>query len=542
MLCFLQPFFRCSHVPPSFRIASVGKTRLLTYGTFLAAALLAIGAGVLATIRLNEARHATTWVRHTHQVLDALHEIRSAVAAAEAAQHALIRALPEQQAEKHHARAATALQRGRELTRDNDIQQKRLDTLEQLVQERLSELSTTLALVQRGQADSARLTVRDDESEHRTDRIHNLLAQMTATEHELLGNRVSQHMAHADRGRLYVLIALGASVLLAALGAQLLRREQRRAQDHADVAETAASAARRSEARFRTALDAMLDAFYIARPVSDPSGHVEDFAVVEANEAGATLAGVAREGLLGAQITTFLPPDHAAALISTCARVMNTGERYIGEYSFSRPDAPLMWLRMQVVRAAEGVAITCQDITLHKRAEAVLADLAVRDELTGLLNRRGFRDLAEHEIKVARRGNRPDVLLSLDLTGFKQINDRYGHPEGDAALREVARLLKSTLREADVIARLGGDEFVVYAPGADTNGEAHLLVKRVADAFTTANATADTSGGRPYALLTGIGLALLESDDTLDTLLARADAALYAEKGRRTEERQLSQR
>jgi diguanylate cyclase (GGDEF)-like protein len=224
-----------------------------------------------------------------------------------------------------------------------------------------------------------------------------------------------------------------------------------------------------------------------------------------------------------------LPEALAAAVITECREVIATGTRHAGEYRLHEQNAGERWLKLQVVPTEEGVAITCHDITTNKQAEAALAALAVRDELTGLLNRRGFRELAEQNLRLARRANRADAVLSLDLNGFKQINDTFGHAEGDAALCEVSRILKATLRDVDVLARLGGDEFVVYAPGVDLLDNGRVIAARLAEAFAAANVAA-VSEGRPYGLNAGIGVAMLEAGDTLDVLLAKADADLYAQK------------
>ena len=129
------------------------------------------------------------------------------------------------------------------------------------------------------------------------------------------------------------------------------------------------------------------------------------------------------------------------------------------------------------------------------------------------------------------------MLLYLDLDAFKPINDRFGHAEGDVALRAMAEVLRRTVRAGDAIARLGGDEFVIYAPaGPDGAGarDVALLAGRVQDALTNANANAEARG-RQYVLRTSIGGAVVERGDTLAALLARGDDALYAEKSvRRT--------
>jgi diguanylate cyclase (GGDEF)-like protein len=492
----------------------LSRHRWLVRSTFAVAALLAVTAGILATHRLNEARHAGEWVQHTAEVLDAIHEIRSAIAAIDAAKHAVLRAAPEPTDSAHHIRTMAALQRVRERTADNRNHQQTLDTLEDLIQEELSELSLTVALVQRGQVDSARVLVRDTESEHRADAIERQLLRVTGREHDLLRARTEDHSHHASHARVYVTLALGASIVLAGLGALIIRRGERRA--------------RRSEGRFRAALDAMFDPFFIARPVGSGEGPRE-FEIVEANEAGADLARSPRVELLGGSLGAVLPEGLGAAVITRCREVIATGARHAAEYRFHQPNAGDRWLKLQVVPTEEGVAVTCHDITSSKQAEAALAALAVRDELTGLLNRRGFRELAEQHLRVARRVNRADAVLSLDLNGFKQINDTFGHAEGDSALREVSRILTATLREVDVLARFGGDEFVVYAPGADVLENGGVIAARLAEAFAVANVAA-VAAGRPYGLHAGIGVALLEAGDTLDALLAKADAELYAQK------------
>jgi diguanylate cyclase (GGDEF)-like protein/PAS domain S-box-containing protein len=339
--------------------------------------------------------------------------------------------------------------------------------------------------------------------------------------------------ARAPHDRLDVVAGLAVSILLAGFGVRLVQREARLARSWAAAAEDGAASARRSEARFRAALDAMQDPFCIARPVRDAIGAPIEFEIVEANEAGAELAGLPRASLVGARFASVIPGEGAAAISSICRQVIATGVPHIGEYHFEPPLRGAEWLRMQIVPTEEGVTVACQDISVSKRAEAALAALALRDELTALLNRRGFRQLAEQELRVARRTNRSDAVLSLDLNGFKAINDAYGHAEGDAALREVARILRYTLREVDIVARFGGDEFVVYAPDAGVAGHAEQLAARITSAFAAANADA-TAAGRPYALASGIGVATVEPGDSLDSVLARADAALYARKGRRT--------
>jgi diguanylate cyclase (GGDEF)-like protein len=194
----------------------------------------------------------------------------------------------------------------------------------------------------------------------------------------------------------------------------------------------------------------------------------------------------------------------------------------------------------RVVRAPDGTLLgavsAARDMTEERRLAAererllrALADQAEQDELTGLLNRRGFRRTAAQERRSAARTGRRDAVCYVDLDRFKPINDRYGHAAGDAALRAVADLLRATIRDADFAARLGGDEFAVYAVGINGPGEAAVLAGRLRAALAAHNRDA-AAAGRPYALAFSVGVAEFAPDEPLDAGLARADSALYAAK------------
>src|SRR5882724_4633943 len=124
--------------------------------------------------------------------------------------------------------------------------------------------------------------------------------------------------------------------------------------------------------------------------------------------------------------------------------------------------------------------------------QAELGNLALTDELTGLCNRRGFMAIAERQLKIGHRTGRGIVLFFMDIDGMKQINDSFGHGEGDRALKRMAKALKMTFRDSDVIARLGGDEFKLVStqPGnhvriskSHFQGLGHTLQRTVAFAM-----------------------------------------------------------
>lgn len=156
-----------------------------------------------------------------------------------------------------------------------------------------------------------------------------------------------------------------------------------------------------------------------------------------------------------------------------------------------------------------------------------LEQMAQTDPLTGLFNRRHFWLLGRQEISRITRYDRPLSIVTIDLDHFKKINDHFGHAAGDDALRWFATALRASLRQSDVPARLGGEEFAVLLPETTTDN-AGLLAERIRIALA---ATPVSSGGQTFPLTASFGVAGTDnSQTTLETLLARADLALYQAK------------
>lgn len=159
---------------------------------------------------------------------------------------------------------------------------------------------------------------------------------------------------------------------------------------------------------------------------------------------------------------------------------------------------------------------------------AELKECATTDPLTGLLNRLGFNDLAHRELDHAVRLNRPFALLYLDVDNFKKINDQYGHSFGDDVLKQIARLLRSSLRDQDTACRLGGDEFaVILGTGAE---ELSAITQRIETTLK------QWFRSRPTTRILGISIggSLWKPGDPphLQSLIDKADEAMYQEKSR----------
>ena len=162
--------------------------------------------------------------------------------------------------------------------------------------------------------------------------------------------------------------------------------------------------------------------------------------------------------------------------------------------------------------------------------QAELGNLALTDELTGLYNRRGFTALAERQLKLGHRSGRGMLLFMMDVDHLKQINDSFGHLEGDCALQRMADVLEETFRDSDVVARLGGDEFAVLAIEAAGHCEATIKA-RLFELLKSISAKQSR-----YAISISLGVARFDPDSpaSIAELMMKADQAMYEQKRRRS--------
>lgn len=177
--------------------------------------------------------------------------------------------------------------------------------------------------------------------------------------------------------------------------------------------------------------------------------------------------------------------------------------------------------------ARAGAVVIFQDISERQAHARELQRLASTDPLTGVANRRHFLEQVEAELARHQRYGEAGALLMLDLDHFKQVNDTYGHGAGDAVLKAFSELAQDSLRRSDRIGRLGGEEFAILLPDTGAHG-AHEFAERLRQRVE--ENPVDTSAGHVLYRVS-IGIALLSrSDTTADSLLARADNALYRAK------------
>jgi diguanylate cyclase (GGDEF)-like protein len=158
--------------------------------------------------------------------------------------------------------------------------------------------------------------------------------------------------------------------------------------------------------------------------------------------------------------------------------------------------------------------------------ERDLRDMSLTDELTGVLNRRGFNLLGEQAVLQAQRDQSALTVLFFDLDGLKQVNDSFGHEAGSQFLVEIATLLRSTFRGSDIVARIGGDEFAVVIH--DNGVNAKIAMARMDESAAAMNQGAD----RRYPISYSVGEASsdLTIDESFEQLVSRADAMMYKQK------------
>ena len=163
----------------------------------------------------------------------------------------------------------------------------------------------------------------------------------------------------------------------------------------------------------------------------------------------------------------------------------------------------------------------------RQRLQTDMRELALRDPLTGLYNRRGFFALAEQQLLAAQRAGFGLWLCFADLDGLKRINDEFGHIVADQALMDAANILREVFRASDIVARFGGDEFIVLG----LFNSAHTG-DPITDRLTRRLGAFNAQATRPYPVSLSVGLVRFEAgnESTLDDLIRLADQAMYANK------------
>ena len=268
-----------------------------------------------------------------------------------------------------------------------------------------------------------------------------------------------------------------------------------------------------------------------------PSGvlHIDrERNVVYSNARLHHLVGIDRSSTVDEQLASVIPEDRDA-LAAALDRVLIHGRDAdvearlrVDGHTFIRRCAIAVRALTGIDNEPAGAVICVDDITDAFAVRAELERRATVDELTGCLNRAAALDELERALHHHLEGSPGTAVVFLDLDGFKEVNDTFGHKAGDQLLASAAARLRGAMRDRDIIGRLGGDEFLVVLPGIHHIDEATQIVTRLAGALTE---SLEVVAGLSMRIRSSIGVAWSGSPDiTADALVAAADRAMYESK------------
>ncbi|MDX9822210.1 MAG: diguanylate cyclase [Syntrophales bacterium] len=288
-------------------------------------------------------------------------------------------------------------------------------------------------------------------------------------------------------------------------------------------------ALRQSELKFRNLTENMSDWVW----ETDAAGNF-----TYSNPPAAELTGLSLGEIIGKPFLSLLEPSDAERVGKMLRDAVARREplRRV-EFKLSRKDGRSVVIEMSGAPILDGRSGSAgcrgvnRDVTERKILEAELLYLAITDPLTGLYNRRGFVILTEQQFRMAVRTNHPMLVFFADMDRLKDINDRYGHEEGDRAIKEAAEILRETFRGSDVIARVGGDEFAVLVINA-----AVLTPETIQQRLENQIEAHNRRPGRAYRISISAGTAPYHPQNaaTVDALLTAADQVMYANKRSRS--------
>lgn len=250
------------------------------------------------------------------------------------------------------------------------------------------------------------------------------------------------------------------------------------------------------------------------------------------NAAFEEFVGEPREKLIGRSVADIAPPEISATVLEQDRELIESGGTQVYDWKMLRSDGAVREVTFSRATFNDadgnvaGLIGVASDITEMKRHQEMLRERAQGDELTGLLNRRGFMAAAELALERATEAGMEAFVLYADLNEMKRINDELGHQSGDIALKAVARALNASFRTSDVLGRVGGDEFVAMGV-VGRAGEAARLPARLREKLRLFQ---PEGFGFPVTVSVGLVEFNPAEESDLESVLARADDLMYEDK------------
>lgn len=251
----------------------------------------------------------------------------------------------------------------------------------------------------------------------------------------------------------------------------------------------------------------------------------KDSEIIEVSSAFANSSAYKKEELIGQPMSIIHHPDTPNSYLKNLWDTILSNKEWHGEIKNKRKDGSEFWLEENIISVQndageiESFILVGEDITIKKEFE----NLSNTDKLTGIINRRKLDELLEHEVQMAKRHASNLSLIIVDIDHFKDVNDTYGHQIGDLVLAKVAEIITQTIRKSDIFGRFGGEEFLIVCPKT-TEAEAFVLAEKLRKSIE--NYTFEEIGHKTMSL----GISQFLSNDSAETLLKKADTALYEAK------------
>ncbi len=285
-----------------------------------------------------------------------------------------------------------------------------------------------------------------------------------------------------------------------------------------------------SERRYHMIFAACSDAIFIWHMQDD--GRPGPFE--EVNAAACTTLGYSREKLMGMAVHDIYAPAVRSELLGRWQELRQAGSLVFETAHLTSQGQPLFVevnARVVEIRGRRLCLAIARNVAARKEQEELLRGISNQDELTGLLNRRGFFAMADEAHQRALQQGVQVLLMYVDVDGLKRVNDQMGHAAGDVLIVAAANVLRVTFRETDLLARLGGDEFVALALLGHSSDE-QLDRQTILARFQGAVAAKRAELGDAYDFSLSCGTIITTADDLahIDDLLARADREMYTAK------------
>ena len=251
-----------------------------------------------------------------------------------------------------------------------------------------------------------------------------------------------------------------------------------------------------------------------------------DGTIIESSEAFEKVSGYSKEELIGNKISIIKHPTEDKETIKNLLNTIRKNQIWIGIIKNKTKDGREFWLEQTIIPKIDEKNHSLKkylSVSIDITDKKLLEEMASIDKLTGIYNRRMLDEFLQKTIDVVSRHNEELSLIIIDIDYFKNVNDTYGHVEGDNVLFQVSKIISENLRSSDIFGRYGGEEFLIICTKTDKNS-AFILAEKLRNAIK--NHEFPNVGEKTISL----GIAEFEKNDKVKSLLEKADLALYKAK------------